>query len=246
VASARNHGFRASSPNDKYLLFLDADDLLEPSMLETLSRYLDEHSSAVMVYCLPAYIDDQDRPLTGAAVALAQASWAPRLVPSGIGVRRLPPHEPRTPFLSIFNLTGLIPSVALIRRDGFVRAGGWDESFGHVFEDTDLFLRLALLGEVHHLPSPLVRYRLHNNQSTADPARIFRQAEKLYTKWASPSGLDARCRAMVREAQRFREARVIPYAGFQAGTRHLVRGQFVQAARFYLGAARRYLASFLV
>ena len=40
VAAARNLGFEASSKESKFLLFLDADDVLEQDMLKVFAYYL--------------------------------------------------------------------------------------------------------------------------------------------------------------------------------------------------------------
>src|SRR5262249_33469218 len=61
MSDARNNGFRACSPSSRYLLFLDADDCLEPGMLETLYRHLELHPEAGMAYCDHVHIDEQDR-----------------------------------------------------------------------------------------------------------------------------------------------------------------------------------------
>src|SRR5437899_2196138 len=43
VSRARNAGYAASRPESEYLLFLDADDVLEARMLETLVGHLDRN-----------------------------------------------------------------------------------------------------------------------------------------------------------------------------------------------------------
>src|SRR4051812_33422066 len=59
-ARARNVGFDACSRDSEYLLFLDADDCLEPHMLKTMVDYLDAHPDVGMAYCDFGLIDEQD------------------------------------------------------------------------------------------------------------------------------------------------------------------------------------------
>ena len=40
--------------------------------------------------------------------------------------------------------------------------------FGQGFEDTNLFLHLALVARIHHIAEPLVRHRRHAGQYSAD------------------------------------------------------------------------------
>ena len=242
VASARNAGFRACAPDSRYLLFLDADDMLEPTMLEHIARYLDVHPDVGMAYCAPQFIDEQNRELDSGTV---YTGWSPRYTSTRLGVRPLSAQEPETPFASILGLTTIIPSVAVMRRSVYERTTQWDEAFGHIFEDADLFLRLALISKVHFLPQRLVRYRRHDSQSTASGGRYHAQEQKLLAKWRAPQGLTPEQAREVQAAWRFREGRLLPALGLIAGTQHLQRGEWKQAARFYGGAVRRYAASFL-
>jgi GT2 family glycosyltransferase len=160
-------------------------------------------------------------------------------------VRALPPDWAETPFVSIFALAGIVPSLVVMRRSVYAQTPGWDETFGQHYEDTDLFLHLALRARVRYVPEPLVRHRRHAGQSTADTGKFARQEQKLYAKWRRMEGLTAPQRAVVEAAWRFYEGRLTPYIGLRAGNRHLRRGEAGCAARFYLGALRRYAASFV-
>lgn len=243
VSRARNHGYAASSPDSKYLLFLDADDCPEPRMLETLLGYLEAHPHVGMVYCKPLCVDAEDRPLPEDAFG-----FAPRRVPRGRGVAILPEAAGETPFAAIFTLCGLLPSLAVMRRSVYAETGGWDEALGHVYEDTDMFLRLALQSEVHFLPEPLLRYRRHPGQSTADGTSLEREASqqaKLYAKWDAVSGLPPAQQARLNEARAFRAGRLVPLSGLYTAREALRQGRWGEALRFGGGAIRRYAASFV-
>jgi hypothetical protein len=158
-----------------------------------------------------------------------------------MGVRSLRANEPDTPFLSMLGLTTIVPSLAVFRRRVYERTPRWDEAFGHVFEDADLFLNTALVSKVHHIDQRLVQYRRHRAQSTSNTARYHLQERKLLEKWRNPAGLTPEQRAMVDQAWRFRNGRLLPAQGMSAARRHLRRGELAKAARFLLGAVRRYI-----
>lgn len=234
VSSARNRAFKASSPESAYLLFLDADDCLKSQMLETVVAYMDDHPEVGLLHCEPAFIDAESKPL--------DREWLPRYTPSRFGVRILQPGDVETPFVSVFTLAGIIPSLALMRRSVFVQTSGWDETFGQIYEDTDMFLNLAIRSKVHYLPQALVLYRLHGRQSTADLSVFPKQEDKLYAKWSRRKDLTNEQHATVMRAERFRQQRLIPYLGFITGTRYLREGQINRAIRFIGGAVKRYVA----
>ena len=241
VAAARNEGFRCIAPASRYLLFLDADDVLEPDMLADMVGYMDRHPQVGMAYCGFTLIGGDGRPLADDPRRLG---WFDRFVPSRLGVRLLPPAQVATPFEAVFTAGVLLPSTTLIRRSVYEQTPGFDESFGHLFEDADLFRQLALRGDVHRIDRPLVRYRRHGAQSTADRVKLDAQRAKLDRKWHEMAGLTDEQRRRVRAAEWFRDYRLAPYQGARAGLDHLRHGRARQAARFLGGAARRYAQSF--
>ena len=232
VGAARNEGFRAASPDSRYLLFLDADDWIEPGMLERLVSYLDERPHVGVVYCDPFVVDDEGRPLN--------FEWPARLTSRGAGVRRVAPDDPHTPFESVYAMAGIIPSIALIRRSTYEKTPGWDESLGQPCEDTDLFLHLALEAEIHFIPERYAYYRIHAGQSVRDQEKLDRQHVKLYEKWHAKAKTSARVLDRIDAAHRlFRVAQLADR--LSSARRHLREGRPLVAARFALGAARRFI-----
>lgn len=240
VSAARNAGFARCDRRSKYLLFLDADDCLESSMLETMTGYLDRRPEVGMAYCRPSFIDEAGRPLDQSTQA-----WTPRYAPSRWWLVELPPDEPKTPFVSIFCLAGIVPSLAIIRRSAYERTPGWNEGLGQHYEDTDLFLHLALTDAVHFFPSALVRHRRHPTQSTAAADKFTLQERKLYDRWRHPVGVTESQRETVQAAWRFRERRLVPAQALAAARRHAREREYLLSARFLAGAARIALASYL-
>jgi GT2 family glycosyltransferase len=243
VSAARNTGFRAATPESEYLVFLDADDCLVPTMLERVAGYMDAHPTVAMVHCGHRYINDSGELLPQRDTHIL---GLPRYVPRGLRVGKLTPDCVETPFVSIYTNAGIVPSICMLRRSVYEATPGWDEAFGQHHEDTDLFLQIALHGAVHFFPEELVWYRRHTGQHTYDMSRFGRQQEKLYEKWDRlvPT-LEPEQRRTVEDARRFLQGRVIPWKGWKGGIRHLRRGEIATALRFWGGAGRRYLRSFL-
>jgi len=119
-----------------YLCWVDSDDMLAPTALEEMVAVLKENPTVGMVYTDYQIIDDSDRLL----------EYRKR--------RRIPYSKDR------LLLDFMTFHFRLIRRSVFDRAGGIDESTRCV-EDNDLWLRIAELTEVRHVPKSLYFYRIH-------------------------------------------------------------------------------------
>lgn len=230
VAVARNRGANAAPASD-YVLFLDADDILMPMMLERLVAWLDARPAAAGAYCEVECIDESGDPVQWQATRH-------RLRRRGLRIEPIPDEITKTPFSSIFTLAVILPSTLLIRRSAFQTTPGWDVRFGQPYEDTLLWLHLALAGEIHRLPETLVRYRRHPGQSTADYAKMMPQELKLYTYWRNMTGFPAGERRIIEDAWRFRERLVVPWTAARAVRREIDSGRYSLAARFVSGGVR--------
>ncbi len=239
VSRARNAAYAASSPESRYLMFLDADDCLEPDMFETFVAYLDQHSDVCLAYSAFTCIGEADEPIPPGDPRLP--GFEPtRYVPSRIGIRALPPSVPETPFTSIYAAwAGLLPSNSMLRRSVYATTPGWDETFGQLAEDTDVFLQMALRGSVHYICRPFLRYRRHARQATSDYARIAAQDQKLFRKWAH-LGLSGPERARVHAARAFRVTRLEPYWWLTFAGFHFKAGNLMEAGKCVLRAVRQY------
>ncbi len=240
VSKARNSGFAACSSDSDYLLFLDADDCLEPEMLAVMVSYLDARTEVGLAYCACVYIDSDDR-VTGKKEMI-------RYVPASSGVfsvGELPPDRPETPFVSTLAHAGIVPSVAVLRRSVYEITLGWDETLGQPGEDVDLFLNMALRSKVHYVPQELVLYRQHGWQATSDRKRVEAQNKKLFHKWNSMSGISEDHKALVEEALTFRNERLIPYIRLKRnlkwGSDHLRAGSLVEGVKCYLRCVKELL-----
>jgi glycosyltransferase involved in cell wall biosynthesis len=237
MCGARNRGFQESDGNSKYIYFLDADDCLEDSMLETMVGYLDEHPNVGIAYCNYIRVDENGRELP--------TEYMKRYIPTTFGVRRIPDSQPKTPFISLFCGAPVMASVSVLRRTIYLKSHGWDENFGAHMEDANLFLEFALISEIHFVQEKLYRYRQHAAQSTADTGKLSQQEKKLREGWRSRDSLSVEHQVLVDKAWRFYSGRLIPWFGLCAGFRALTRGEIKAWLRFWGGAVRRYMVTYL-
>jgi glycosyltransferase involved in cell wall biosynthesis len=170
---ARNDGIAAA--RGALIALLDADDEWLPEKLARQVAALAQHPAAALVVCDMLSVHEDGS--AGTSVFMRQApsagpeAWKALLASSFIGT-----------------------SSVLAPRDLLQAVGGFDESFA-VGEDQDLFIRLALRGEVVVLPEALAIYHYrHASYSAAyngDQARIVLgmvrrhlAAERLRLSWS--------------------------------------------------------------
>jgi glycosyltransferase involved in cell wall biosynthesis len=141
LPAARNAGARLARedhPAD-YLVFLDADDWIEPAFVARLHDAVAREG------------DD----------AVSHAYCQERLVEKGSGVWAVPEWDPL-----LLLVTNLHPVTALIRRDRFEAAGGFDETLRTGYEDWDLWLRFAERSwRGVRVREPLFVWRRHSDQT---------------------------------------------------------------------------------
>ncbi len=200
-AAARNFGVAAT--HAPLLAFLDADDRWLPGKLSAqLPAFADP---AVVACCCDAFLVRDG--------ARAGRCNERRVVPARLRYADLLAQNP------------VVASSAVVRRDAFTRAGGFDpapELFA--VEDYDLWLRLARLGPIAYVGEPLLEYRRHAG-SLGDNRRFVRGldriAEKLTAADADPAQLRqfARRRAQARVDLAYDELRAGDHAAARAWLR---------------------------
>jgi glycosyltransferase involved in cell wall biosynthesis len=188
VCNARNNGFKACSPESQYLMFFDADDSIEPQMLEVMVKYLDEHPRVGFVYSDEWHIDSEDK--------IIETPRFPRFFPSALGrFEEVPDDIPETPFFAI--AVGVCKeSGPVFRKSVYIKTSGWPEWLGQGREGNDLFIQMALLSDAHFIPQKLYKYRQHHTQShkSLDDQT---QVDKLITKWKQAKGLTPEQKAKI-------------------------------------------------
>jgi glycosyltransferase involved in cell wall biosynthesis len=216
---ARNLGASNCSEETRYLLFLDHDDALEPNALRILSEYLDAHARVCVAAC-----QFQEMDLNGIPVGSRTRS---RWVPSLFGLPRpLRADEYDTPFAAFYCCTGQGP-FAMFRRSLFEQVGGWTTDFWP-HEDTDLFCKMALRGQIHYLPERLYRKRTHSANALNDTSRLTRAYEAFRQKWDTYQPRDAQEAATLRDAAIFYRTSFRPLRHLKVGFKAL--GECVRSA----------------
>jgi glycosyltransferase involved in cell wall biosynthesis len=123
--------------NSKYLGWLDSDDELMPTALETMVDYLDNHPGAGMAYSKYSTMD-----LNGCD--------------TGLGYRCGIPYSPDRLLVDL-----MVFHFHVIRSDDYHRVGGMNPLTAAL--DYDFCLRASEAMEIHQVPEVLYRYRQHSN-----------------------------------------------------------------------------------
>jgi glycosyltransferase involved in cell wall biosynthesis len=148
-AAARNRG--ASAATSEFLVFLDADDTIEPEFVRTLAAAIEadhERGRVSHAYCQEVLTDQ------------ASGTW------------RVPEWDPM-----LLMVTNLHPITTLVRRRCFEEVGGFDASLGGLYEDWDLWLRFAARGwRGVRVREPLFHWRRHS-QDTMVMRAVLRHDE---------------------------------------------------------------------
>jgi len=139
LPAARNVGVHAAmtfAPEHDLLVFLDADDYVEPSFVRKLCAKL----------------------LGTESPQVSHAYCQERLVGLGTGIWNVPEWDPL-----LLAVTNLHPVTCVVRRDRFLEAGGFDETLRLGYEDWDLWMRFADRGwRGVRVSEPLFIWRRHS------------------------------------------------------------------------------------
>jgi glycosyltransferase involved in cell wall biosynthesis len=227
-SAARNAGAAAASPDSEYFTFLDADDVLLPGMVKTLTGELDTAASVALAFCDVVPVDNYDRELEINFIDEYTA------------------HAPSMEEL-LTRWWPILTSAAVMRRGAFERAGGFDESFTRPgFEDPYMWLVMREQGEFIYVPQRLVRYR-----TTPPNERMMKYAKgyQIFGRLVSERYGEAGQRLIRESSNAFVSA--WGYAGLVAlrdGDKLRARRAFACAMHygpFQVRAASRWLRTFL-
>jgi glycosyltransferase involved in cell wall biosynthesis len=140
--AARNRGVEEAQ--GRYVAFLDSDDLWLPEKLAAQVAELELRAGAIAVACNSEIIGHD-----GVLRLRCSAALDDRDV-----------FDAET----IFRQNPIQTSVMVVRKESFIKSGGFDEAVALVgVEDLDLWLRLAVLGPIRYIPRVLARYRSHKD-----------------------------------------------------------------------------------
>lgn len=157
LSAARNAGIAASS--GRYVLPLDADDILLPEMLEKAVRLLEHEPGVAIAYTDERHFGAVDR-------IVVTSDWD-----TDLQRRR-----------------NLFSATSLYRREVWVAVGGYDIAMRRGYEDWDFWIGAAERGYVgRRIPEPLLGYRVKSDsmrrRAEADHAEIVRGIRTKHADW---------------------------------------------------------------
>jgi glycosyltransferase involved in cell wall biosynthesis len=158
---ARNEGFRYSRGD--YIAFLDSDDLWLPMKIEKQVQVLNEKSDVGLVYTDVELIDINGNPYGG------QICW-------DTPVRKVLYED-----LMTHNVIMGSTSSVMVRRQCIDRVGLFDESM-NACEDLDLYRRIARYYNFHKIDLPLVKVRIHDNNTQRELTTMAKGWETIIRK----------------------------------------------------------------
>jgi glycosyltransferase involved in cell wall biosynthesis len=177
LAAARNAGLQALDTD--FVVFLDADDRLEPRAFEAGRRCFARVPECGFVYGGHRYIDREGRSL---------------------GERFEPPGEKPYEHLLRRNYIAMHGTV-MYRRDRLVEVGAFDESLRRC-EDYDVYLRIAKRYAVAGHADLVAAYRLHGDNMSSDYEAMMRAALDVHARYRPDAASDPAALQAWREGRR--------------------------------------------
>ena len=176
VGLARNGGLAAAlnigvaNARSELLARMDGDDISEPQRLERQVTFMREHPEVLLLGTGFVRMDAVGRPVERVQYPTDDAVLQERLLTGNQFCH--PSVMMRTPVVRLL--------------------GGYRALAGGAAQDYDLWLRIAERGRVANLPEMLVKYRMHESQTSVSKLVRQRQAAHLYKTLALQrrAGLD--------------------------------------------------------
>jgi glycosyltransferase involved in cell wall biosynthesis len=226
-AAVRNAALREA--RGQFVAFQDSDDVWMPDKLTRQLEALDSRPGVRWSYTACSHID-----AGGADVAPAGVSaWSEHKGGIRDAVACLRAHS-------------ALPTV-LVERALLGGAGYFDESLP-LFEDHDLWLRLACFSEVAVVPDPLVQVRRHENHYSGRDELVAAECRAIFLERAWRCDLSSAARAELRRLRALqggRVARLRARAGKGPAARESLRaslGTGWRYPRWWIDAAHTLLA----
>jgi glycosyltransferase involved in cell wall biosynthesis len=144
VSAARNLGLEVAQ--GEIIAWLDADDLWEPNFLATLVPLLAADQRLDAAYCGYVHIDTTGNILPQSSQVVV---------------------SPSELFSSLVDTNFIATPAIIARKRCYEQVGNFDTSLG-MCEDYDMWLRFATRFIVLGLPTPMVKIRVHENNTLKD------------------------------------------------------------------------------
>jgi glycosyltransferase involved in cell wall biosynthesis len=235
-AAARNRGYAETDGDAPYVAFLDADDVYEPDALRTLVRALEEDPEAVAAHGLARFIDGEGRPIREGE---SEAWGRNRLSVVGRRFVTAPLEAPTT--LGMLALVNRIatPGQGLIRRSALALTGPEPSDPATTVADWDMWLRLAVHGDIAFADEVVLRYRQHGASMSSNHRQVVAGTKYVRRKLLASPDLSPVQRREVQRAS-VHAHRYGAGFGFAWARIHLRQGRLKDAAIQLLLGARSY------
>ncbi|OQY26343.1 MAG: hypothetical protein B6244_13890 [Candidatus Cloacimonetes bacterium 4572_55] len=170
VSRARNEGIK--NAEGELIAFLDQDDLWRPDKIERQVSRFQKEPDIDLVFTDLVKFNDQGKS--------RRAKDKDRLARS---------LTDQNLFAKLSQKNVLMPSAVMVKKESFIRAGWFDESF-KTCGDYEMWLRMAALGmKFRYLPEPLTLYRMHEVNASRNVALMHRDRIKAIQKAFAMPGL---------------------------------------------------------
>ena len=242
-ATARNRGLAASDPASRFVIFLDHDDVWEPTALANLHAALLADPAAVGAMGLARFIDANGEPTEiGEAEAMGRNR---RAIVDG-RIVDWPGDAPTTFGVLILTPRIWTPGQVLLRRAVVDRVGPFDPATDWAC-DLDYWLRVTVHGHLALLDDVVINYRRHAAAQSNQMRRVWRQVPRIYRKLLASPDLTPEQRDLVRLGYRLRHRENVrlwlTWARDSVGRRELrnatteVRRAGIEVARYLFARA---------
>lgn len=152
----------------KYFAILDCDDLAYPDRLSAPVNFLEQHPDHVACFGLSDFIDSEDRPLPSPPMQAGAHAWVDTL----------------SFFYNPFINSTLVMRTDILRQYDY--RAGYEPT-----EDYDLMQRVVADHHVAILPQKLIRYRLHQqNSSNVQSEKGILGNKKVYAELLKGIGMN--------------------------------------------------------